>query len=217
MSYVRLSDAPPSQHDPGLIDILRRFETPEYLEKLRREEIARRKAREACLLRKHPVSFPLAREAAAVFRRSLGVTDVPSGIHGDKTPYPRWLDDVTPAVDTCGRPYVHVMLSQWMSGGMPRRGVGPDGEVPELPRKVNGIPLVLDVSTCFGRPTCPGERGVPCVDPPEPPRPVTASGLGSLVESVAALPAGFGLKLGVAFGVGVAIGANATRWLLSKK
>lgn len=123
---------------------------------------------------KYPVDYPRALEAADALRVHLGLPTGTKATCGERENQPIWLAGLSGNVDPCGRPYVHVSLSQWpSSGGLRMRNKGrivstsPDGEVPELPKKVLGVPVFVSVSGCFGEAT-PGRNGEPCVDKPDP-------------------------------------------------
>lgn len=116
--------------------------------------------RRARLLERHPVDFPRALAAAQALRRKIGVGE---------TGLPSWLNGICGSIDGCGRPYVHVSLSQWDRRGKPRMFADADnGEVPEFPKKIKGIPVFVAVSGCFGE-RVPGHHDVPCVPLPDPP------------------------------------------------
>ena len=142
-----------------------------------------------------------AERAAASLRRSLGIV-------GQE---PLWLAGLCGAIDGCGRPYVHVSLSQWRAGGGNRFSTAPDGEVPALPKWVDGLPVFVAVSGCFGEP-CPGRAGVPCVPVAD-----QEPGLGALGQGSAApadvdddpMNSPVAAALSLAAGSGLIIGAAA--------
>lgn len=117
-----------------------------------------RDRREADLTARYPRDYPRAKRASDSLRARLGLA-------GKKNP--GWLAGLCGAVDPCGRPYVSVSLSQWPSRGGLRLTTRPDGEVPAFPEKIDGVPVYVAVSGCFGQKT-PGCNGEPCVPEPDP-------------------------------------------------
>lgn len=116
---------------------------------------------------KYPVDYPRALEAADALRVHLRLPMGTKATCGERDAQPYWLAGLSGNVDPCGRPYVHVSLSQWPAAGGLRQSTAPDGEVPELPKKILGVPVFVSVAGCFGEKT-PGHNGVPCVDKPDP-------------------------------------------------
>lgn len=133
------------------------------LDRVMAEERARR---EADLMARYPRDYPRAKRASDSLRAKLGLA-------GKKNP--GWLAGLCGAVDPCGRPYVSVSLSQWPSRGGLRLTTGPDGEVPAFPEKIDGVPVYVAVSGCFGQKT-PGCNGEPCVPEADP----VGDGLGQI-------------------------------------
>ncbi len=169
-----------------------------------------RAIREVKLLMKHPVAAKLAIAAAHDLRRRLGVTT-------DFATFPRWLSSREAAVDPCGRPYVLLLANQWPSWGGLRMEVEQDGEIPELPEQVSGVPVFATIQGCFGHKS-PGVNGEPCVDPPEPDVQVKASGLGALLEQPMAggWAVGDWAKNVFAGGLGLGLGWTLGEWMVRR-
>ncbi len=146
------------------------------MERLARDAEAHRLECIRKLHAKYPVDYPRALEAADALRIRLGLPTGAKAACADRDNTPIWLAGLSGNVDPCGRPYVHVSLSQWPARGGNRFSTAPDGEVPELPKKILGVPVFVSVSGCFGEKT-PGHGGVPCVDKPDPARAIHYGGL----------------------------------------
>lgn len=185
-------------------------EQPRDLDAITMSARRERAVREVKLLLKHPVAAKLAISAATDLRRRLGVTT-------DFNTFPKWLSAIEACVDPCGRPYVLLLASQWPSRGGLRLEVEEDGEIPELPEVVSGVPVFAAVQGCFGH-KAPGVGGEPCVDPPEPDVPVKSSGLGELLEQ----PVGGGWNVGMwaktvfAGGLGLGLGWTIGEWMVRR-
>jgi len=141
-----------------------------------------------------------AERAAALLRQQLGIS-------GQEP----WLVALCGAIDGCGRPYVHVSVSQWRSsGGNPRFSAAPDGEVPVIPEWVGGLPVFKTVRGCFGE-RAPGCSGTPCVPEAEPGVGLGALGQGSASADPEEDPMNSPLAaaLSLAAGSGIIIGMTA--------
>jgi hypothetical protein len=173
-------------------------------------------AKDACridrdrLRARHPVALPRAEAAAAALSQQFG-------------PKPKDVLCITGEVDSCGRPYVLVSISQWRSDGSraPRLQDTWSG-LPDYPKSILGVPVYRSIVGCFGQ-NLPGRFGQPCVQetglaglgqdddsgdapPPPPPLQIVPWKIALGVAGISVIAGGIGFAIGYWVGSG---GASA--------
>ncbi len=175
-------------------------------------------AKDACridrdrLRAKYPVALPRAEAAAAALSQQFD-------------PKPKDVLCITGEIDSCGRPYVLVSISQWPSNGsrVPRHRDVWSG-LPDYPKSIMGVPVYRSIVGCFGQ-NLPWRYGEPCVEetglaglgqddsgddsgppPPPPPLQIVPWKIALGVAGISVIAGGIGFAVGYWVGSG---GASA--------